>query len=181
MVDLLAKHVVRVELANTKELKAISIAAETAAPAGGTRETDRIDAKVLAQLARLNYLPIAYAAPKEIRDLRLYVQHREFLIRQRTQCKNRIHAVRVRYNLISPTADLFGVAGREWLAQLMDGGRLHPAAIRVIAEHLALIDQINEGIKAIEQNMELAPGQKAAVKLLTGEPEEMQGSMKPSK
>jgi len=161
MYDLLAKHVVRVELANPKELKAISAAAV---------KTDRIDANVLAQLARLNYLPTAYAAPKEIRDLRLYVRHREFLIRQRTQCKNRIHAVLVRYNLISPTADLFGVSGREWLAQLIEGGRLRPAAIRVIAEHLALIDQINEHIKAIEQSMELAPGQKAAVKLLTSIP-----------
>jgi len=161
MYDLLAKHVVRVELANPKELKAISAAAV---------KTDRIDANVLAQLARLNYLPTAYAAPKEIRDLRLYVRHREFLIRQRTQCKNRIHAVLVRYNLISPTADLFGVAGREWLAQLIDGEQLRPAAIRVIAEHLALIDQINEHIKAIEQSMELAPGQKATVKLLTSIP-----------
>lgn len=161
MYDLLAKHVVRVELANPKELKAISAAAV---------KTDRIDANVLAQLARLNYLPTAYAAPKEIRDLRLCVRHREFLIRQRTQCKNRIHAVLVRYNLISPTADLFGVAGREWLAQLIDGERLRPAAILVILEHLALIDQINEHIKAIEQSMELAPGQKAAVKLLTSIP-----------
>jgi transposase len=161
MYDLLAKHVVRVELANPKELKAISAAAV---------KTDRIDANVLAQLARLNYLPTAYAAPKEIRDLRLYVRHREFLIRQRTQCKNRIHAVLIKYNLLSPTADLFGVVGREWLAQLLEGGRLRPAAIRVIVEHLALIDQINEHIKAIEQSLELAPGQKAAVKLLTGVP-----------
>jgi len=161
MYDLLAKHVVRVELATPKELKAISAAAV---------KTDRIDANVLAQLARLNYLPTAYAAPKEIRDLRLYVRHREFLIRQRTQCKNRIHAVLVRYNLISPSADLFGVAGREWLAQLIDGGQLRPAAIRVIAEHLELIDQINEHIKAIEQSLELAPGQEAAVKLLTSVP-----------
>jgi transposase len=161
MYDLLAKHVMRVELANPKELKAISAAAV---------KTDRIDANVLAQLARLNYLPTAYAAPKEIRDLRLYVRHREFLIRQRTQCKNRIHAVLVKYNLLSPTADLFGVAGREWLAQLMEYELLRPAAMRVISEHLELIDQINEHIEAIEQRLELAPEQKTAVRLLTSIP-----------
>lgn len=161
MYDTLAKHVVRVELANPKELKAISAAAV---------KTDRIDANVLAQLARLNYLPTAYVAQKEIRDLRLYVRHREFLIRQLTQCKNRIHAVLVRYNLISPTADLFGVAGREWLAQLINGGRLRTAARRVISEHLILIDQINEHIEAIEHSLELEPGQEAAVKLLTSIP-----------
>jgi sugar (pentulose or hexulose) kinase len=67
MYDMLAQHVERVELAHPKELKAISSAAV---------KTDQIDAKVLAQLARLNYLPTAYAAPPETRDLRLYVRHR---------------------------------------------------------------------------------------------------------
>jgi transposase len=161
MYDLLTEHVVRVELAHSKELKAISAAAV---------KTDRIDANVLAQLARLNYLPTAYAAPKEIRDLRLYVRHREFLIRQRTQCKNRIHAMLVRYNLTSPFADLFGEAGREWLADLVEGEQLRPAAKHVIAEHLALINQMNEHIEALEKDLELAPGQEAAVKLLPSIP-----------
>ncbi len=90
--------------------------------------------------------------------MRLYVRHIEFLMLQRTQCKNRIHTVLVRYDLISPTADPFGVDGREWLAQLIDGGRLRPAVIRVIVEHLALIDQTNEHIEFLEQSLELAPG-----------------------
>ena len=63
MYDLLSDHVDRVELAHPKEVKAIANAAV---------KTDRIDAGVLAHLARLNYLPTAYAAPKEYRDLRLY-------------------------------------------------------------------------------------------------------------
>jgi transposase len=76
MYDLLDQHVAKVALAHPKELKAIANAAV---------KTDQIDAKVLANLARLKFLPISYAAPKEIRDLRLYVHHREWLIRQRTQ------------------------------------------------------------------------------------------------
>ncbi len=59
MYDLLSEHVVRVELAHPKEVKAIASAAV---------KTDQIDAGVLAHLARLNYLPTAYAAPQEIRD-----------------------------------------------------------------------------------------------------------------
>ena len=51
--DLLEMHVERVELAHPKELKAIANAAV---------KTDRIDAKVLANLARMNFLPTAYAA-----------------------------------------------------------------------------------------------------------------------
>jgi transposase len=76
MYDLLTAHVERVELAHPKELKAISSAAV---------KTDRIDARVLAQLARLNYLPTAYAAPLETRDLRLYIRHRETLVQERSQ------------------------------------------------------------------------------------------------
>ena len=53
MYDLLGEQVERVELAHPKELKAIASAAV---------KTDRIDAKVLAHLARLDFLPISYAA-----------------------------------------------------------------------------------------------------------------------
>ena len=51
----------RVELAHTKEIKAIANAAV---------KTDRIDAGVLAHLARLNYLPTAYAA-RRVQKLQL--------------------------------------------------------------------------------------------------------------
>ena len=75
MYDLLTQHVERVELAHPKELKAISNAAV---------KTDQIDAKVLAHLTRLNFLPAAFAAPPETRDLRLYLRHREKLVQDRT-------------------------------------------------------------------------------------------------
>jgi transposase len=98
MYDLLAEHVERVELAHPKELKAISAAAV---------KTDKVDARTLANLARLNYLPTAYAAPQEVRDLRTEVRYRDRLVSQCTQAKNRIHAVLASYNLITPTADLW--------------------------------------------------------------------------
>jgi len=105
--DLLGQHVKRVELAHPKELKAISSAGV---------KTDRIDARVLAQFARLNFLPIAYAAPATTRDLRLLMRHRSQLVGLRTQPKNRIHALLAMYNLRAPVTDLFGVCGREIFA-----------------------------------------------------------------
>ena len=110
MYDLLSDHVERVDLVHPRELKAISTAAVKA---------DRIDAKVLANLARLNYLPTAYAAPQEIRDLRTTIRHRDQLVRQRTQCKNRIHTILASYNLISPLSNLFGVRGRQYLDEVV--------------------------------------------------------------
>jgi len=156
MYDLLSEHVQRVELAHPKQLKAIASAAV---------KTDQIDAKVLAHLARMNYLPIAYAAPAKIRDLRLWTRHRAWLIGQRTQSKNRIQAVLATYNLVSPVTDLFGVKGRQFMKQIMVD-QLREAAVRVVEDNLHLIDQIDERIQALEEDLMLDPEQEKIVKLL---------------
>jgi len=155
MHDLLSTHVAKVSLAHPKELKAIAAAAV---------KTDRIDAKVLAHLARLNFLPTAYAAPAEVRDLRLYMRHREWLIRQRTQCKNRIHAVLASYNLVAPVKDLYGVTGRAFLEQALPD--LRPAAQRVVQDNLAQIEYLNTQVDALENDLQLSQEQQQAVKLL---------------
>ena len=159
MYDLLANHVSRVELAHPKEVKAIANAAV---------KTDRIDAGVLAHLARLRYLPTAYAAPKEVRDLRLYTRHRSWLIKHRTQAKNRLQSVLASYNLVSPVSDLFGVKGREYLEEVKE--ELRPAAQRVITDNLNLIDDLNEWIKELEQEIPLTEEQAHTIQLLMSMP-----------
>jgi transposase len=156
MFDLLTEHVERVELAHPKEMKAISAAAV---------KTDRVDAHTLAHLARINYLPIAYAAPSDIRDLRLELRHRDSLVSQRTQAKNRVHAVLASYNLVSPKSDLFSVSGREFLEEAM-GTSLRPAAVRSIQRDLNLIDHLSEQITEIEHSIRLVPEQERMVKIL---------------
>ena len=156
MYDLLKGHVQRVELAHPKELKAISAAAV---------KTDKVDARTLANLARMNYLPIAYAAPLEIRDLRMEVRHRDRLVSQQTQAKNRIHAVLASYNLVSPVTDLFGASGRAYLEEVT-ADALRPAAVRAIRRDLALIDHLKEQISELEGSLELSAEQEKQVKLL---------------
>jgi len=160
MYDLLTEHVQRVELAHPKELKAISTAAV---------KTDKVDARTLAHLARMNYLPISYAAPPEIRDLRLEVRHRDSLVSQRTQAKNRIHAVLANYNLVSPVVDLFGVSGREYLEEAMQDA-LRPAAVRSIRSDLGLIDNLTQQITEIEGSLQLSTEQELQIKLLSTMP-----------
>ena len=159
MYDLLSAHVERVELAHPKEVKAIANAAV---------KTDRIDVGVLAHLARLNYLPTAYAAPKEYRDLRLYTRHCSWLIKHRTQAKNRVQAVLAGYNLISPDVDLFGAKGREFLQEVRED--LRPAAQKVIADNLRLIDQLNEQIGELEREIPLTEEQAENIKQLMSMP-----------
>jgi len=155
MYDLLDDHVAEVKMAHPKELKAIATAAV---------KTDRIDAKVLANLARMNFLPTAYAAPPEIRDLRLYMRHRKWLIRQRTQAKNRIHAVFARYNLVSPSKDLFGVRGRKFMSEALE--KVRPTAQRIIRDHLALVDHLNEKVTELEADLTLSEEHRQTVQLL---------------
>ena len=159
MYDLLDAHVQRVELAHPKELKAIASAAV---------KTDQIDAKVLANLARTNFLPTAYAAPQETRDLRLYIRHREWLIRQRTQAKNRIHAILASYNRMSPVKDLFGVQGRAYVDEIM--AEIRPTAQRVVSDHLTLIDHLDQQVAALEADLTLSEADEQIVKLLKSMP-----------
>lgn len=60
--------------------------------------------------------------------------------------------------------DLFGVKGREFLDEAME--KVRPAAKRVIADNLALIDHLNQQIQALEDDLELTPQIRKMVKLL---------------
>ena len=130
-----------------KELKAISTAAV---------KTDRIDAKVLAQLARMNYLPAAYAAPQSVRDLRQYTRHREELVQLRTKAKNRVHAILAQYQLTFPKSDLFGKQGRETINDYLK--QVRPAARDVICNQLALVDYLDELVAQTVQALRQAAG-----------------------
>ncbi len=156
MYDQLSQHVERVDLAHPKELKAISAAAVKA---------DHIDTKVLANLARMDFLPTAYAAPKDIRDLRMYIRHRDQLVRMCTQVKNRTHAVLASYNITSPLSDLFGIEGRKYLEEVMQT-KLRRAAAKVIHDHLYLIDELSKQIEIVEAEIKLSPEQNQMVRLL---------------
>jgi transposase len=112
----------------------------------------------------LDFLPTSYAAPQGIRDLRLNMRHREWLVRQRTQAKNRIHAVLASYNLVCPLKDLFGAQGRAFLDEVL--ATLRPTAQRVVADNLSLVDHLSDQIEALEADLELSDEQKRTIRLL---------------
>jgi transposase len=59
---------------------------------GSPDKTDYTDAKLLADLTRVGYLPQVWLAPQSIRDLRQLVSHRQRLVNQRRDLKLRIGA-----------------------------------------------------------------------------------------
>src|SRR5947208_10154749 len=56
-------------------------------------KNDKVDARMLAHLLRTDLLPEAWIAPKEVRDLRVLLQHRASHVRARTSLKTSTHAV----------------------------------------------------------------------------------------
>lgn len=59
---------------------------------GSPDKTDYSDARLLADLTRVGYLPRVWLAPKGIRDIRQLVNHRQRLVNQRRDLKLRIGA-----------------------------------------------------------------------------------------
>ena len=101
---------VRVVLANPKATKAAT---------GMRAKTDRIGARVLAQLLASGFLPDVWQPDPATSALRRQVSRRARLVRQRTEAKSQVHAALVR-DLVGrpPVTDVFGRRGRAWLAEV---------------------------------------------------------------
>jgi len=97
----------------------ISNPLQTKAIASGKIKTDKVDSRVLAELLRAEYLPTVWVPDDYTIRLRGLTSYRTALIRQRTQLKNRIHAVLHRNLVAKPeVSDLFGKKGRAFLEQV---------------------------------------------------------------
>jgi transposase len=134
----------------------------TRAIAAARVKTDAVDARTLAHLLRTGLLPEAYIAPPQLRDLRDLLRHRATLVHLRTSIKNRVHALLARQGILPEHADLFGKAGREFLASvpLPDGPR------RRLDSLLALICDFDREIDATTIEIDARARTDARVKLL---------------
>lgn len=83
-----------------------------------TCKTDKIDARVLAELSRLNLVPEVWLPDPAVRGERERARWRLHLVHHRTALKNRIHQTLISFGHPCPTSDLFGVGGRQRLARL---------------------------------------------------------------
>jgi transposase len=109
IVELIGRHAGRVTVSNPMQTRAI---------ASAKVKTDKVDARVLAQLGAADFLPEVWAPDPATRALRRRVSHRSSLVRQRTRLRNQVHAVLARNLIEVPVSDLFGQGGRRWLVEL---------------------------------------------------------------
>jgi transposase len=81
-------------------------------------KTDRIDAWVLAELARRELVPAIWLPDPAVRGERERARWRLHLVRHRSSLKQRVHAVLLAHGKPCPVSDLFGLRGRQLLGRL---------------------------------------------------------------
>jgi transposase len=83
-------------------------------------KTDKVDAFILAQLLRVNFIPAVHIPAKETRQRKEVLRQRCFFVRQRTMLRNRIHRLLGgQHDLKLPVvSDLFGRKGMSYLEKL---------------------------------------------------------------
>jgi transposase len=107
-------------------------------------KTDPIDARKLAELLRVNLFPTVWIPDADTRRRRQLLHARGFLVRQRTRIKDRIHGRLTAENLLCPRSDLYGRAGRAWLATVALSPMLRSQVERLLRVHDALTQEIHE-------------------------------------
>ena len=112
-------------------------------------KTDKIDAWVLADLARRDLVPEIWLPDPRVRAERERARFRLHLVRHRTALKNRIHATLMTFGHSVPVSDLFGTAGRELLAGLA----LPEPWATTLATSLCMVDELNIRIDACERDL----------------------------
>jgi transposase len=81
-------------------------------------KTDKIDARILAELGRGNLLSECYVPEQSVREFRALVRTRKMLSEQRTEWKNRIHGFLRSRGIGLECTDWFGKAGMKALMEL---------------------------------------------------------------
>jgi transposase len=135
---LLVPLVRRVVVSNPRKTRAIAEAKV---------KTDKVDTRILAQLLAADFLPPLWLPDDRTRMLRRQIARRTHLVRQRTRLKNQVHAILARNLAPScPVSDLFGKAGRHWLARQAlpaDERRSVQALVRQLDFHGAELKEVD--------------------------------------
>jgi transposase len=112
-------------------------------------KTDFADAKLLADLMRVGYLPKVWLAPAAIQDLRAVTRHRAELAAQKRATKLRVRAL-LRQNRQTSAANAWTKA---WLQWVREGAAIPPHSRWVLERHLREIERLTAELKIIEKRL----------------------------
>lgn len=128
-------------------------------------KTDFSDARLLADLCRVGYLPRVWLPPPEIRDLRRLVRYRTQLTQQRRDLKLRIGAM-LREERIVPSPEVGNTWTKSWFNWLRATPALGSHSRWVMDRHLQGLERILVEIKDVEQRLEQATADDAITQRL---------------
>lgn len=114
-------------------------------------KTDYTDARMLADLERVGYVPRVWLAPAWIRDLRALVHHRAALAQERRRHKQRIGAALRNQRIFPAPAKPWT---KRWLAWLRDEAKLTETVHYVVMEQLRSLSFVFEQIRKAEERLE---------------------------
>jgi transposase len=155
--EILTPRVAEVVVSNPLATKAIATAKV---------KTDKVDARVLAQLLRCDYLPAVWQPDPATQQLRQLTGRRAALVQQRTALQNRIHSVLAMRLIPVPVERLFSAAGLAWLRSLLQSAELDEEGRWLIDSDLALLESVQQQIDRLEQLLAQRGWSDARVKLL---------------
>ena len=112
-------------------------------------KTDARDTIKLARLLAANLVPAVWVPPVHVRELRALVSHRKRLVNQRTQVRNRLHAVLHRHNLTLPPGKPFAAHQQEWWLAL----DLSSSEKLRVQQDLSLLRSLEELVGAVEAEL----------------------------
>ena len=149
--DTLYEHL-DVTVAHPKELNQI---------ADTDKKTDRVDAKELARMVRLNSVPESYVPTDEIREARALVRGRQTLVEDRTKYANKVHGLLSDHGITEDVKPL-SVEGREFLRELS----LPTPWNSLLESYLEVIETLTEEIHNLDETIEERAGSLEETQLL---------------
>lgn len=112
-------------------------------------KTDFTDARLIADLVRVGYLPKVWLAPQYIRELRCVVRHRQELAQEKRNTKLRIAAA-LREERVRLSGNPWTKA---WRAELRACPELPVQRRWVLARQLDKLEQQEQALKEVEQHL----------------------------
>jgi len=149
--DTLSEHL-DVTVAHPKKLNQI---------ADTDKKTDRVDAKELARMLRLNSVPESYVPTEEVREARALVRGRQTLVENRTKYANKVHGLLSDHGITEDVKPLT-VEGRESLRGLS----IPTPFDTLLGSYLDLIESLTEEIQKLDETIEERAGSLKETQLL---------------
>jgi len=114
-------------------------------------KTDFSDARLLADLERVGYVPKVWLARERIRQLRRLIRHRQQLVNSRRSVKLRLRAL-LRENRIKAPAGC-NAWTKAWLSWVANQAVLSEDDRWLMDQHLAELQHLTTQVKAVEQRL----------------------------